>query len=833
MILGDFESPETVKRSIDSVIEYVDKAYITVTYKKTKPRTNKKLIKLLNSYSKIEVSFFKWTFDFAEARNFALDQVPKGERVFIYWHDADDRLEGGENLRKIVDDMMSYNQSGVYLDYLYQVELDEEDQVRNILVEHKRERVIRNNYTWKWIGGLHETLIEQKQENLIRVVRHEARVVHLTDNERLDHNIDRNIEILENMVRKEKRQDPRTLVYLGKAYLDKGRMFHNTDEPQKKIMLDMALELFREYLQGEGRPGDEYYRLGSGFREERAGVWAHIAEIAILQQNPPIAVNALQEAINEAPEFPEFYADLSLAYVSMGDFKKAKQWLNIAAATPEPETSIVRYPQQLKKRALEASFQINLHENKLDNCLQDLQMVKQLSPQDKVVDERIKMVEGLSLFNQACQSVVFLGKYLENVKEEEKLPYLIKAIPSEVQKEKFASEMRHRFLPPKKWESNEMAIICGPGVGQWSPKSIGREGLGGSEEAVVHLSSEMVKLGWKVTVYANPSHEAGIYDGVTYEDWFQFNPKDEFNVLISWRMIGLADIKPKAKYHLVWLHDVPNNADFTPERVSTVNKIAVLSEYHKSLLRFVDSDGKFIAPADDKVFVTANGIPEMPEPEGKRDPHKMVYISSPDRGLVYLLKNWASVIKEVPDATLDVYYGFETFDILHRGNPSMQAWKSQMMAMMNQPGIKYFGRVNHTELHKVLGQAGIWAYPTDFEEISCISAMKAQAMGSVPVTTDYAALKETVKNGIKIDINIRKEAGQKEYFEALITALKSDSLQNEMRPNMMNWARENLGWNRVAQDWDTEFRVHLANPEKKYELSNKFKILDSAPIKEK
>ncbi len=372
--------------------------------------------------------------------------------------------------------------------------------------------------------------------------------------------------------------------------------------------------------------------------------------------------------------------------------------------------------------------------------------------------------------------------------------------------------MRHLFLPPKKWKDNEIAILCGPGWEQWTPKSI-KTGLGGSEEAIVYLSRELKKLGWKVTVYSNPGPDFGDHDGTDYLQWYDLNPKDDFNVLILWRNIGFTDFKPKSKFTMVWLHDVPNNPDFTDERVTQVNKIAPLSEYHKSLLR-VSKDGKFERMPEEKIFLTTNGITSMrPSKKAKRDPYRMIYSSSLDRGLVYLLRMWPEIIKQVPEANLDVYYGFEIFDRMYPDNPGKQKWKNMMLEMMKQKGITYHGRVGHRKLHRAMMEAGIWAYPTDFDEISCITAMKAQALGAIPVVINRAALKETVKNGVKIDIDITTKKGQEEYLKQLVKILKDHKLQEEIRPEMMKWAQEYFTWDKVAQLWDQEFRVRIQNPD--------------------
>lgn len=813
MIVKQDEPEEMVLRALQSAKDYVDDIYITVTYKGRKPSASNKLVKLLKLLD-VKITYFEWVYDFAAARNFAMDQVPHGKDVFIFWLDADDVLTGGEKLRAVAEDALRLNHASVFFQYWYMVDLDEQGNVREILINHKRERLIRNDNTFKWIGKLHETLIQQAEENIIKIGRDDCAVIHLTNEERLDSNIDRNIEILESAAREQDHKDPRTLIYLAKAYFDKGKM---VDFPDRKIKFDLALMLFHEYLEGWGEPGSPGYQEGSGWREERATAWQHVGEIAVLMGNMEIAIQAFHESQREAPEFPLYAVNLAMAYANKGEWPKAKTWLQLGMALDEPDTTIITTPRDLKTRALETSFQINMREGKLEKALEDTELLCKILPNDTMAQERLKMLKQLIIDNKVSQSIVYLGKYLEEKSDFDKLATLVKSIPDNLHEEKFAAEMRHKFLPPKKWEDDEIAILCGPGFETWSPKSIAT-GIGGSEEAVVYMSQELKKKGWRVTVYANPGPDAGDHDGVTYKTWWDLNPKDEFNTLILWRYIGFADFNPITKCTLLWLHDVPNNPDFTKERVDKIDKIAVLSEYHKSLLR-MSVDGEFVEMPENKVLLTANGVPEMKVPEKwEGNPRRMIYASSPDRGLPYLLYMWPKIREEVPDAELHVFYGFQVFDAIYKDNPSRMKWKENLMKMMRQPGITYHGRVGHEQLHQEYAKSGIWAYPTDFTEISCISAMKAQIMGAVPVCTTIGALDETVRNGMKVDVDITTEDGQKEYLAALVDTLKNEKKQEEIRPNMMSWAKEYYSWANVAGVWDELIRVRLANPEMKYTL---------------
>ena len=56
---------------------------------------------------------------------------------------------------------------------------------------------------------------------------------------------------------------------------------------------------------------------------------------------------------------------------------------------------------------------------------------------------------------------------------------------------------------------------------------------------------------------------------------------------------------------------------------------------------------------------------------------------------------------------------------------------------MEQEGITHHGRVPQSKMREWIEKCGVWAYPTHFGEISCLSAMKAQAFGAMPVVINY------------------------------------------------------------------------------------------------
>ena len=195
-----------------------------------------------------------------------------------------------------------------------------------------------------------------------------------------------------------------------------------------------------------------------------------------------------------------------------------------------------------------------------------------------------------------------------------------------------------------------------------------------------------------------------------------------------------------------------------------------------------------------------------------RDPHLIVYGSSYDRGLSHLLEMWPDIKKAVPEAKLRVFYGWTLFDIGYRDNPERMAWKEKINKLMEQDGITHLGRISHGAVQKEFENAGFWAYPTHFGEISCITAMKAQAYGAIPVVVDYAALHETVQHGVKVDGDIYDQETKDEFKRQLIALLKRSDDGHERsklkseRVEMMAWAKEKFKWSYVADSWSKEFK---------------------------
>lgn len=178
---------------------------------------------------------------------------------------------------------------------------------------------------------------------------------------------------------------------------------------------------------------------------------------------------------------------------------------------------------------------------------------------------------------------------------------------------------------------------------------------------------------------------------------------------------------------------------------------------------------------------------------------------------------WGDVIEKYPDAQLHICYGWEGFDARFKNNPERMQWKADMQMLMQQKGIKHYGRVSKQELRALRDQCGIWAYPTYFTEIFCITAIECQAQGVVPVVCNfkdrgnYTALEETVKAGVKVEGNIRKPKVQEKFKEELLSLMGDKERWEELSEKGKKFAKK-FTWDKQAKKWAKEFEKPVSKP---------------------
>lgn len=715
---------------------------------------------------------FEWIYDFAAARNFSFSKAT-GE--WILWLDADDGIVStkGRNLREIVNETAS-GVGGVMFPYLYAF-----DEVGNCVARHKKVRICRNDGTFSWKGRIHEDLIPIGSSDIRGT--DEIEIHHRADEERSKASSERNVVIAEKEY-EEKRNDPRVVFNLATTYLALGR--YN--------------DAIKKYL--------EYVPM-SAWDEEIYVAWcrAGIAMQALGQFDE--AMNIYLRALKIKPQYADAYRGLAVCSINKNRLEDAEEYYRMCLIKEVPKSAIVYNPFEYGVAPYYELAQVLLHLNRIEDAIEAVEEYCKLSGGKENGIELRELLLSAKRETDFRESYSAVAKYLDDKKDGDGLKHLIEAVPVEFKSDPIFGEIRGRYWPKENSNGREVAIFCGMAAEEWGPASL-EKGVGGSEEAVIRLSRELAKRGWEVTVFNNCGGETiedrlktvpdGGFPYVAYKPFWLWNPKDKYDVFISWRNPSIFDMKINAPVKLLDLHDVPNQLDYPSKRLTEITKVMVKSTYHRKLLPVVP---------DRKIDVIGHGVDASefaPEAEYVRDPLQVCYTSSYDRGLENLLAVWPEVVKAVPGATLKIAYGWNLFDTMRRDAES-QKWKAKMLKMMNQKSITELGRLSHKEVARLMKQSGVFAYPCHFAEIFCIAAAKAQAAGCVSIVgTSASCLSETVKIGIHVSGDMKSEAGRDAFRDELIKVLKDGEKMKSISKQAVDVSKT-FDWGTIAEEWIKRF----------------------------
>jgi tetratricopeptide (TPR) repeat protein len=728
---------------------YVDKFFITIT------GDNEKCDAVAKKY-KSDISHIDWKNDFAEARNFNFSQVPP-EYSFLGWCDTDDILKGAEHLPKVVEKMKEQAADCGVMFYLYDFKDGE------CTVKHLKTRIVKNDGCVKWEGRVHEDFINTREIESYFIK--EIEVLHLADEKRSKASAERNLDIAKEALKDN--PDARSYYLMANAEWGMGRP-------------DKTVEWFKKFVKV------------SGSDEEKYQAYLTLGE---LDENRDYYFKAMELR----PTYPNAYFQLGDSLRKDRRFEQALNFFEIGLQLPKPDmTKIVHNPRDFDYNPLMQMMDIYLETGEYQKAMKILDELKRLFPKDK------EIVQKARVFNEVFEITKKVEKATSDIlqiKDKKKLrKYFDKMEPSVRQHPKMCAAHNANFVKEES-SGKDLVFYCSYTSKVWNPDVAMKDGIGGSEEAVINLAKGLKD--YNVTVYNNCG-EAKVYDGVQYRPFWEWNPKDKQDITIIWRHPKPLDIPINSTKIFIDLHDVLPKEEFTPERLAKIDKIFVKSKAHRGLFPNVP---------DEKIVVIPNGV-DSSQFEKKVQKNQCVILntSSPDRHLDATLDIFEELIRRQPDKPwkLAWYYGWSVYDGVQEDNPEMMKWKDDMMARFNT--LVAEGRaeggymINHREIAKKYLEAGIFLYPTQFFEIHCISAVKAQLAGCKCITSDFAALNETVEYGRKIHTDGKRwkdkenTFGDSENKEAYLDAILLSGYARYQKGSE-SWAEETYNWDNIVSQW--------------------------------
>ena len=627
----------------------------------------------------------------------------------------------------------------VFLPYHY-----DHDENGNLIVSHWRERLIKRDKGFYWKGWVHENAITEQYFTKVNV---NIPIVHVTKEGHKDNSAERNHKILEQAYLET--EDPRYIHYYGVSLF--------------------TLKKFEEAIKVLG----EYIEVG-GWDEEIYRSLLKMAEASHMLGNYEDSLKYGLQAVSVMPQYPMAYEILGHFEFSANNYKNALEYIKMGLQKPYPETASIFDPTSKDRSILTGA----LCEFQLGNAIDALELLKRVKTTD--VSELMETFE-----NEA--DVERLKAVLPVVIKQSKDKKLLwENLNDDVKYRGELRTIREALTLPKKWDDDSVVFFCGKGFEEWGPHTLDK-GMGGSEEAIVYLAPQLAKLGYKVTVFGEVEKPFE-QDGVEWKNWKMLDRRDYFNIMVIWRIPVFAS-QFKAKKIFIDMHDL------TPK--------SMIKPYPNTTYLFKSQWQKDQYPEIEDYKIIPNGIVTAQfDKDIKRKPFSVIYPSAYYRGLETLVDLWADVKKEVPEATLDVYYGWESW-VANEGEDDFYIRMNEKLSEAKKLGVTEHGRVSHEVLAEKYLESKVWAYPTEFPEIFCITAVKANLAGCKPVITDVAALQETggpSASVIESDKIYKDDYAKQKFVKALVKALKEEHDSKEQQI----WAKR-FDWTNVANEWKDAF----------------------------
>lgn len=348
--------------------------------------------------------------------------------------------------------------------------------------------------------------------------------------------------------------------------------------------------------------------------------------------------------------------------------------------------------------------------------------------------------------------------------------------------------------------------------GECTPDTMNEKGLGGRETALIKLSEQWALFGNEVINFV-PVDEPHIYPnefgGKSYyvpsrgaREYLETFGAD---IVVSWeepRIFGVKAIREnigKAYIEMQVAH-----MSTTPELDEVVDHYAVLSQWAGDFL--CDQEP---AINSEKVVVFPNGVDlnRYCDPIYGLDdrPRQFYYSSSPDRGLNHLLKMWPMIHQEFPESVLHICYGVEHWAEQQKWSHMLHAEAAlDVLDGLQQPGVRYHGKVGQRELAGIQERSHALLYPCDTmspTETGCITVVEAGASCSPAFITDCDCLGSEFTGYASVS---SMPLDYESYIESVVRVLGDSDLYEDYQRDGRDLA-ENRDWSKIAYQWIEHF----------------------------
>ena len=353
-----------------------------------------------------------------------------------------------------------------------------------------------------------------------------------------------------------------------------------------------------------------------------------------------------------------------------------------------------------------------------------------------------------------------------------------------------------------------MRILVVSGYGYWGgflPTDLdeGSRQIGGGETAMIQVSRALAQQGHEVIVFYDTARSSQ-YDGVDYLPSNLFIPmvcQLKHDVLVSWDNPHIFRYADQAALRILAFQ---LNDTFIGPYDYTIDLYMHPSLWHAERYHgiYPEMDSR-----KSRTRIT-NGIDPArynPSPPPDREAHRVIYSSSPDRGLHHLLRFWPRIREGIPNAKLEVFYEIDNWLKMVANAPAPPGdvkWRAEVVEKFrkeNTPensGVTFHGGIGQKQLAMEQMMSAVQVYPCDPVQptegfsMTCLEAITA---GCDLVITDADALQELWADAPGVTI-LPLPINDDVWVDTIVKALQVEDKRSLRDPLQYHWST-------IAQNW--------------------------------
>jgi glycosyltransferase involved in cell wall biosynthesis len=281
---------DVLARCLDSVKGIADEIIVVDTGSTDETKS------IASSYTD-NVYDFEWIDDFAAARNFAFD---KATSEYILWLDADDIFLELDQI-KLLELKATLSSEVDTVSMFYYLSQDENGMITSRL---RRNRLVRRDRQFRWIGAVHEYL-EVYGVSLVSDIA----VTHASTR----HDSDRNLRIYEQRLAKGEEFSPRDLYYYANELKDHS---HN----------EKAIQFYNLFLSTK-----------KGWVEDNIAACGKLSDCYAALGNQESAMESALRSFQYGSPRSENCCRIGYYHLQSGAYETAAYWYNTALHTPKQD----------------------------------------------------------------------------------------------------------------------------------------------------------------------------------------------------------------------------------------------------------------------------------------------------------------------------------------------------------------------------------------------------------------------------------------------------------------------------------------------------------------